>query len=106
MQERKVVKNIPISNNFVKTIILSSEGLVLLYQQKLKPYLNADIVVPINKKLATLAMPGTDRMRKADKASSKSTIVTESNTKDDSVQEDNTINPYQLHQGISKTILL
>ena len=32
-------------------------------------------------------------MRKADEASSKSTIVTESNTKDDSVKEDNTNKP-------------
>ena len=38
MQERKVVKNIPISNNFVKTIILSSEGLVLVNEQKTVGY--------------------------------------------------------------------
>ena len=38
MQERKVVKNIPISNNFVKTIILSSEGLVLVNEQKTVEY--------------------------------------------------------------------
>ena len=42
---------------------------VLLYHQELKPYLK-DVVVPINKRLATLAMPRTDRMSKTNKANS------------------------------------